>query len=59
MRQGIIFFFISLTSAAWSQHHQDSIQTRRLEEVVIRGQQEINVERLPEIAGTRIRFEIE
>ncbi len=54
MRRGLMIFLISLTSAAWSQDQLDSIQTRRLEEVVIKGQQEINVERLPEIAGTRI-----
>ena len=37
---------VCITGAAWSQ--VDSIQTRRLDEVVIKGQQEINVERLPE-----------
>jgi Fe(3+) dicitrate transport protein len=54
MRQGLIIFLISIVSAAWSQGQQDSIQTRRLDEVVIKGQQEINVERLPDITGTRI-----
>jgi Fe(3+) dicitrate transport protein len=50
----MIIFSISLASDAWSQDQGDSIETRRLDEVVIKGQQEINVERLPEIAGTRI-----
>ncbi len=50
----IIIFLIGVVSVAWSQEHQDSIETRRLDEVVIKGQHEINVERLPDIAGTRI-----
>ena len=54
MRKTLMIVLVSVTGAAWSQDQEDSIQTRRLEEVVIKGQQEINVERLPDIAGTRI-----
>ena len=54
MRKTLAIVLISVTRAAWSQGQTDSIQTRRLDEVVIKGQQEINVERLPDITGTRI-----
>lgn len=32
----------------------DTLETKRLDEVLIRGQKEINIERLPDIEGTRI-----
>ena len=49
---GIMLLFTP--GAILAQEKADSIETRRLEELIIRGQKEINVERLPEIAGTRI-----
>jgi Fe(3+) dicitrate transport protein len=33
---------------------QDSVTTKRLDEVTIQGEKEVNVERLPDIEGTRI-----
>ena len=49
-----MILLVGVVNVAWSQDQQDSIQTRRLDEVVIKGQQEVNVERLPDISGTRI-----
>jgi Fe(3+) dicitrate transport protein len=54
MRKTFTIALVSVSGVAWSQDQVDSIQTRRLEEVVIKAQQEINVERLPDITGTRI-----
>ena len=50
----IVILVVGVIKVAWSQDQRDSIQTRRLDEVVIKGQQEVNVERLPDISGTRI-----
>jgi Fe(3+) dicitrate transport protein len=54
MRKILMIALVGVAGTAWSQDQADSIQTRRLEEVVIKGQHEINVERLPDISGTRI-----
>ena len=42
----IVILVVGVIKVAWSQDQRDSIQTRRLDEVVIKGQQEVNVERL-------------
>jgi Fe(3+) dicitrate transport protein len=53
--KGILpFMLFFVTGAILAQQRADSVETRLLKEVVIRGQTEFNVERLPEISGTRI-----
>src|SRR5688572_31304460 len=49
-----IFFILLFIPGAVLAQQEDSLETRRLEELIIRGQKEINVERLPDISGTRI-----
>ena len=50
----IIGFILLFTPGAILAQEEDSIESRRLEELIIRGQKEINVEGLPNISGTRI-----
>ena len=49
----ILLLFISCVAIS-AQEQTDSLKTRRLDELVIEGQKEIDVERLPAIEGTRI-----
>jgi hypothetical protein len=49
----ILLSFISCVAVS-AQQQTDSLQTRRLDELVIEGQKDIDVERLPAIEGTRI-----
>ncbi len=50
----LILILLSNTGALLAQQQPDSLSTKRLDEVVIKGDKEINVERLPAIEGTRI-----
>ncbi|HEX6224913.1 MAG TPA: TonB-dependent receptor, partial [Chryseolinea sp.] len=55
MRRTTIFVLLLISGAAVSaQGQNDSVKTRRLDEVVIKGKKEIDIERLPPIEGTRI-----
>jgi Fe(3+) dicitrate transport protein len=53
MRGYLILFFCTITGCLFAQQ-TDTLETRRLDELVIEGESENNVERLPAIEGTRI-----
>lgn len=54
MRNILIIIFAAITGGLYAQEQKDSLETKRLEELVVEGKEEINVERLPAIDGTRI-----
>lgn len=54
MRYLLTLMLFGSTGALLAQQQPDSLATKRLDEVVIEGDKEINVERLPAIEGTHI-----
>lgn len=53
-KAGWLSMMLCVTGSLSAQVQQDSVTTKRLDEVTIQGEKEVNVERLPDIEGTRI-----